>query len=86
MKECGDYIYSLYVCILLNLLGVAFSIILIALFNVNELGHKVKFIIIIIIIIWEFFTTELDDGFSLEFEWQQVSFNLQNPSQFSVRS
>ena len=30
-------------------------------------------IIIIIIIIWEFFTPALADGFSLEFEWQQVT-------------
>ena len=38
--------------------------------------QQVNFIIIIIIIIiipLEFFTSVIADGFSLEFEWQQVS-------------
>ena len=39
------------------------------------------FIIIIIIIIWEFFTTVLVDD--LEFEWQQVSLSLQDSSEYS---
>ena len=45
-------------------------------------------IIIIIIIIYSFrvFTSVLADGFSLEFEWQQVSSNLQNSSKDSGRS
>ena len=43
-------------------------------------------IIIIIIIFWEFFTPALADGFSLDFEWQQVSSSLQDPSQYSDRS
>ena len=34
----------------------------------------------------EFFTSVLADGFSLEFEWQQVSLSLQDSSQDSVRS
>ena len=34
----------------------------------------------------EFFTSVLADGFSLEFEWQQVSSSLQNWSQDSSRS
>ena len=34
----------------------------------------------------EFFTSELADGSSLEFEWQQVSSNLQNSSQDFGRS
>ena len=34
----------------------------------------------------EFFTSVLADGFSLEFGWQQVSSNLQDSSQDSVRS
>ena len=33
-------------------------------------------IIIIISLLWEFFTPALADGFSLEFEWQQVSSSL----------
>ena len=44
------------------------------------------FIIIIIIITpLEFFTSVLADGFSLEFEWQQVSSSLQDSSQYSGR-
>ena len=35
-------------------------------------------IIIIIILLWEFFTPALTDGFSLEFEWQLVSLSLQD--------
>ena len=34
----------------------------------------------------EFFTSMLADGFSLEFEWQQVSSSLQDSSQYSFRS
>ena len=34
----------------------------------------------------EFFTSVLADGFSLEFEWQQVSTSLQDSSQDSGRS
>ena len=30
-----------------------------------------------------FFTSVLDEGFSLEFEWQQVSLSLQDSSQYS---
>ena len=48
-----------------------------------------RFIIIIIIIIiiipLEIFTSLLADGFSLEFEWQQVSSSLQDTSQDSGR-
>ena len=33
----------------------------------------------------EFFTSALADGFSLEFEWNQVSSSLQNSSQYSGR-
>ena len=34
---------------------------------------------------WEFFPPALDDGLSLEFEWQQVSSSLQDSSQYSDR-
>ena len=34
----------------------------------------------------EFFTSVLTDGFSLEFEWQQVSSSLQDSPQYSGRS
>ena len=49
------------------------------------LGGMVKFIIIIIIIIIilllrEFFSPVLPDGFTLEFEWQQISSSLQDSS------
>ena len=42
-------------------------------------------IIIIILLIWEFFTSALV-GLPLEFEWQQVSSSLQDSSQYSVLS
>ena len=46
-----------------------------------------KYIIIIIIItLWEFFTSALTDGLSLEFVWQQVSSSLQDSFQYSDRS
>ena len=35
---------------------------------------------------WEFFTSALVDGLSLEFEWQQVSSSLQDSSQYSRHS
>ena len=35
---------------------------------------------------YEFFTSALADGFSLEFVWQQVSSSLQDSSQYSSRS
>ena len=38
-----------------------------------------------IIIFMEFFTAVLADGFSLEFEWQQVFSSLQDSSQYSGR-
>ena len=41
---------------------------------------------IIIIIYTEFFTSALANGFSLEFEWQQISSSLQDSSQYSGRS
>ena len=45
----------------------------------------ITIIIIIIIIIYSLrvFTSVLADGFSLEFEWQQVSSSLQDSSQYS---
>ena len=42
-------------------------------------------VIIIIIIPLEFFISAIADGFSLEFEWQQVSPSLQDSSQYSGR-
>ena len=41
--------------------------------------------ITIIITSLEFFTSALADGFSLEFEWKQVSSSLQDSSQYSGR-
>ena len=43
-------------------------------------------LLILIFTHWSFFTSELADGLSLEFEWLQVSPNLQDPSQYSGRS
>ena len=39
--------------------------------------------IIIILFLWEFFTPTLADDLPQEFEWQQVSSNLQDSSQYS---
>ena len=41
---------------------------------------------IIILLVWDFFTPALTDGFSMGFEWQQVSPSLQNSSKYSGRS
>ena len=49
-------------------------------------GIIIIIIIIIIITSWEFFTSALADGLSVEFEWQQVSSSLQDSSQYSSRS
>ena len=43
-------------------------------------------IIIILLLFWEFFPSALADGFSLEYEWQQVSSSLQDSSQYFGRS
>ena len=42
--------------------------------------------IIIILLIREFFTSALADGHLQEFEWQQVSSSLQDSSQYSEQS
>ena len=42
--------------------------------------------LLLFVFFWEFFTLALADGFSLEFEWQQVSSSLQDSSQYSSRS
>ena len=58
--------------------------------NSSSLQHCLLTIIVIVIIIillfWEFFTSALADGFSLEIEWQQVSSSLQDSSQYYGRS
>ena len=41
---------------------------------------------ILFLLLSEFFTIALADGFSLEFEWQEVSSSLQDSSQDSVRT
>ena len=43
-------------------------------------------IIIIILLLWEFFTLTFADGFPLEFEWQQVFSSLQDSSQYHDQS
>ena len=45
-----------------------------------------KFYLYIILLIWEFSTPALADGFSLEFVWQQDSSSLQNSALYSDRS
>ena len=54
--------------------------------SVSTLAIMLRVIIIIIIIPWEFFTSAIAGGLSLESEWQQVSSGLQNSSQYSNRS
>ena len=49
----------------------SFSHVIYFIFNMNWMDQS--YIIIIILIIWEFFTLALADGFLLEFEWRQVS-------------
>ena len=44
------------------------------------------YIIIIILLLWEIFRPNLAEGLPLEFEWQQVSSNVQDLSQYSWRS
>ena len=44
----------------------------------------VLFLVTVIYNPWEFFTSALVDGLSLEFEWQQVSSSLHDSSQYSV--
>ena len=39
----------------------------------------------IILLIWEFSTPALADGSPLESEWQQISLNFQDSSQYSGR-
>ena len=41
--------------------------------------------IIIILLLWEFFTPMLEDGFSPEFEGKQVSLSLRDFSPYSGR-
>ena len=51
----------------------------------NHIIIIIIIIIVIIIIPLEFLTSVLADGFSVEFEWQQVSSSLQDSSQYSGR-
>ena len=57
----------------------------IAMSRFSRASFRQYFFIIIIIIIYssEFFTSELVDGLSLKFEWEQVSSSLHDSSQFS---
>ena len=50
-----------------------------------SLSHKLA-PLFISLLFWEFFTKTLADGFSLEFEWQQVSSGLLDSSRYSSRS
>ena len=44
------------------------------------------FLFFIFLLFWQFFTSELTDGFLLEFEWQQIFSSLQDSSQYSSLS
>ena len=49
--------------------------------------YKNKYLFIYLLFTpWEYFTSALTDGLSLEFEWQQVPSSLQDSSQYSDRS
>ena len=64
-------------------------------FSVNHFPHPIVSSLILLLSLLllllllftplEFFTSVLADGFSLEFEWQQVSTSLQDSSQYSGR-
>ena len=59
----------------------------ICLFSSETLEYIIREIITIIkFILWDFFLSVLADGFSMEFEWQQVLSSLQDSSQYSVHS
>ena len=45
-----------------------------------------KIALLLLFTFWEFFTSALADGLSLEFEWQQVSSSLEDSLQDSGRS
>ena len=49
-------------------------------------SNSITFIIIFILIIWEFFAPASTDGFLQDVLWQQVFSNLQDSSQYSSRS
>ena len=49
----------------------------------QEWFRVITIIITIIWLFWVFFAPSLADGFSLEFEWQQVSSSLLDSSQYS---
>ena len=53
---------------------------------IHDAINRSTFLHFIILIFWEFFTLVLADGFSLEFEWQQVFSSLQDSSQYYSRS
>ena len=47
---------------------------------------EIRCIIVFILLLWEFFTLALADGFWLGFEWQQISSSFLGSSQYSGRS
>ena len=51
-----------------------------------EKSKGLLLLLLLLLFTWAFFTSILTDGFSLEFEWQQVSSGLQDSSQYSGRS
>ena len=59
---------------------------IISLYIVASFIHPSKVILIIILLICEFFTAALAHGFQLEPEWQQVSSSLKNSSEHSGQS
>ena len=61
-------------------------IIIIICFLLNVFHSNVSYYYNYFIIRLEFFTSVLADGFSLEFEWQQVSSSFQDSSQEFGRS
>ena len=67
-------------------IGIIVTFIFHSLFIIIIIIIIINIIIIIIITPLEFFTSVLADGFSLEFEWQQVSSSLQDSSQDSGHS
>ena len=80
---------SPFINLLMTIPSVPITIGIIVTFLFQELIFLFRFLSVSLLLLFtplEFFTSVLADGFSLEFEWQQVSSSLQDSSRDSGRS